>query len=141
MMVVRNLEKKDAAAVARLIPQLTKNIFEPGRLAKRIGKITAQKTSQFFVAEIDGKVVGFGGLAWYVIPSKGLIGWVEEIVIDEESRGQGIGNKLLEKILLVAKEKNIKQVKLMSTNPVARKLYEKLGFQKKENEYFFKNLV
>ncbi len=139
-MVIRNLQKKDASQVAFLVNQLTQNIVEPQNLVKRIECLAGQENSQFFVAELSGRVIGFGGLAWYQIPSKGLIAWVEEVVVDRQNRGQGVATALMEKIVILAKKKKIKQVKLTST-PMAKTLYEKMGFVKKDNEYLIKSLV
>jgi len=131
---IRNLQKKDASQVALLIPQLTQNIVEPENLVKRIERLVNQKNSQFLVADLDGKVVGFGGLVWYSIPSKGMMGWVEELVVDSQSRGQGIGRTLIDNLLKIALQKKIKQIILKTANPIAKKLYEKIGFVKKEED-------
>lgn len=137
----RNLEEKDAGQVALLVKQLTKNIIEPEKLVERIEQLVDQQNCQYLVCEINNKVVGFGGLVWYLIPSKGLIAWVEEVVVDSQSRGQGIGSSLMEKLIKLAKQKKIKQIKLTSSNVIASNLYKKLGFIKKDNEYLFKNLL
>lgn len=145
-MIIRNLEKKDAVAVALLIPQLTKNIVEPEKLIERIEELvgtlfdTAQgkQNCQYVVAEKDGRVVGCGGLAWYSIPSKGLIAWLEEVVVDEAFRGQGIAKALISELLKIAEQKNIKTIKLTSINSVTNKLYEKFGFIQKDHQYFVK---
>src|SRR5687767_13532872 len=126
--IIRNLEKNDAEDVELLIPQLTQNIVEPESLVKRIEQLVKQKNSQFLVAEADAKVVGFGGLAWYRIPSKGLIAWVEEVVVDEKYRGQGIAKALMGELLKIAEEKYIKTIKLTSVNSATNSLYEKFGF-------------
>ncbi len=139
-MKIRNLQKKDAKAVSGLILQLTQNIKDQKNFVKRIGTLADSKSSTFFVAEDDGRVIAFGGLAWYVIPSKGLIGWVEEVVVDEGFRGRGIGRALMKKILAAAKTKKITQVKLTSSTPVSKHLYSSLGFSGKDHDYMFKNI-
>jgi len=138
---IRNLQKKDAPEVALLIAQLTQNIVEPRQLIKRIGDLPLQKNSVFLVATSNDEVVGFGGLVWYSIPSKGLIGWIEEVVIDSKFRGQGIAGKLMKNLLMQAKKKKIRVLKLTVSNPVAKNLYESLDFTKKDSEYLFKNLL
>ena len=137
--MIRNLQKKDASQVALLIKQLTQNIVEPKHLVTRIRQLTGQKNSQFLVAEKNGKVVGFGGLVWYRVPSKELIAWVEEVVVDIQHRRQGIGKALMENMLALAKRKKVRQIKLTST-PAGKKLYESLGFTKKDNEYLTRRL-
>lgn len=135
-MTIRNLEKKDAPAVALLIPQLTKNIVEPEKLAGRIEALAVPGNYQYVVAEKDGAVVGFGGLAWYPIPSKGLVGWLEEVVVDEKFRGQGIAKALIAEILKIAEARQIKTIKPTSIDSVTNTLYEKFGFVQKDHQYF-----
>lgn len=138
-MFTRTLEKRDAEQVAFLIPQLTKNIIDdPRGLVGRIRDLTDQPHSQFFVAEKDGLVVGFGGIAWYSIPSKGLIAWVEEIVVDVCSRGNGIARAIMQTIEEEAIKRNVNQIKLTTGTPEARKMYESLGFIQKDQDYYVK---
>jgi len=140
MLLVRRLKERDAEQVATLIPQLTKNIIDEPQLVDRIRNLVDQPQSQFFVAENDiGVVVGFGGLAWYSIPSKGLIAWVEEIVVDVRSRGQGIAHSIMQAIQQEAENHYIKQIKLTTGTPEAEKLYCSLGFVKKDQDYFVKS--
>jgi len=138
MTIIRELKKEDATQVAKLIIQLTKNIIDENNFISRIEKLAKVGDYQYFVAEIEDKVIGFAGLAWHPIPSKGLISWVEEVVVDERARGKGVGKKLMNQLLKLAKEKNCSQIKLTVSNPVAKALYEKLGFIKKDEEYLIK---
>lgn len=140
MIKIRFLEKKDASEVAHLIFQLTQNIIEPENLVSRLEKLSSGDNYQYFVAELDGKVVGFAGFAWYQVPSKGLIGWIEEVVVDQSARGHGLGRALMEELINFSKIKGCKKLKLTTGNPIAKKLYETFGFIKKEEEYFYKNL-
>ncbi len=140
MITIRQFKKADAQAVALLIPQLTKNILEPENLVKRLESMASSDHYQYYIAELNGQIVGLAGLAWYPIPSKGLIGWIEEVVVDSSFRGQGIGRALMENLLKSAEEKKIKQIKLTTGTLVARGLYAKLGFAKKDQDYLVKNL-
>lgn len=137
-MIIRELKKEDASYVAELIRQLTKNILEEENLISRLEKLAAPQNYQYYAAEADGKILGFAGLAWHPIPSKGLIAWVEEVVVDEKARGQGIGKLLMEKLLALAQEKGCTQIKLTTGNLAAKGLYEKLGFAVKEENYMVK---
>jgi len=140
-MIVRNLEKDDAEDVALLIPQLTKNIIDQENLVERIEQLAKPQSSQYVVAEADGKVVGLGGIAWYSIPSKGEIAWLEEVVVDEKYRGQGIAKALIGELLKIAEKKHIKTIKLTSVNSATDSLYEKFGFIKKDHQYFVKKVL
>ncbi|PIS05155.1 MAG: hypothetical protein COT81_02635 [Candidatus Buchananbacteria bacterium CG10_big_fil_rev_8_21_14_0_10_42_9] len=140
MIVVSNFTKKDAQAVSRLIPQLTRNIVDGLNLDNRMNQIIDCPGTRGIIATVDGKLAGYAQLAWYIIPSKGLIAWVEEVVVDEKVRGQGVGRALMEKLLKIAEELGCQQVKLTSPNFIAQKLYESLGFTFKETEVMVKNL-
>ncbi|NQY93226.1 MAG: GNAT family N-acetyltransferase [Campylobacteraceae bacterium] len=63
--------------------------------------------------------------------------WVlNDLFVTPNSRGLGIGNKLLDKAKEFAQEKNAKGLALSTakTNEKAQKLYESLGYEK-DNEY------
>ena len=63
---------------------------------------------------------------------------MDGICVDKEMRGQGIGSLLLEAIYDFAKENDYKTIRLdvVDTNPKARKLYEKIGFEAQETERY-----
>lgn len=74
--------------------------------------------------------------------NKGLTGVVEDVIVDEKYRGQGLGKMIMNKLLEVARENDLKQITLTS-NPsrtVARKLYQDLGFELCDTGFFKKIL-
>ncbi|MBT4121552.1 GNAT family N-acetyltransferase [bacterium] len=127
--MIRKFKKEDAKHVASLIKQLTSNIVKPDSLEKRLEEIVEDNNTQYFVAEIDNKIVGFAGLCWYTIPSKGLMAWVEELIVDEKIRGKGIGKSLMNELINLAHEIKCNKMELTVNNPIAISLYEKLGFE------------
>ena len=131
MITVRKFKKEDAGPAAELINQLTPNINQPDKLIRRLEAMAQGADYQYLVAELGGMVVGFGGLAWYPIPCKGFLGWIEELVVDNKVRGQGIGQELMRALLKLAKAQGCQVIKLTASNPVARTLYESFGFQTK----------
>ena len=133
----RDLERKDAPKVAALTYQLTRNIIDPDNLTQRIADSANAQNSQWMVAVLDGEVVGSGGLCWYTIPSKGLIAWIEEIVVDDNERGRHIGLGLMEALIRLAIGMRVNMLKLTTGTEEARHLYEKLGFEKKEKEDYY----
>ena len=56
---------------------------------------------------------------------------LNEIYVDEKYRSQGVGKKLLEEIILMAKSRSIKRITFNteSDNLAIRKLTEKIGFK------------
>jgi len=121
-----------------LIKQLTPNIVEPDNLVKRLEGLINGDNFKYFVAEDNNEVIGFAGLAWYHIPSKGLIAWVEEVVVDEKVRSKGIGKALMNKLLELAQELKCNRVKLTVKNPIAIELYKKLGFEITDSKVMIK---
>jgi GNAT superfamily N-acetyltransferase len=85
-------------------------------------------------ARLDGPVVGFGSMTlkthlWH----GGLIAWVDELVVDAEYRGHGIGKRLLDRLVTIAREKGCRAMELDSAfhRIEAHGFYEKLGFEKR----------
>jgi len=57
--------------------------------------------------------------------------YIDPIVVSSEARGKGIGTKLMNATFELTKQLNLKCLSLdvVDTNPQAKSLYEKLGFQ------------
>lgn len=83
------------------------------------------KYGVFQVALIEGKVVGYGG-TWVLVDEA----HVTNVVVREDHRGQGIGRKLMNEMLLKAREKGAvcATLEVRKSNEVALGLYEKMGF-------------
>jgi len=131
MITIRKFNKEDAPRVAELINQLTPNINQPDKLIQRLKGMVEGVNYQYLVVEMEGLVVGFGGLCWYPISSKGILGWIEEVVIDNKVRGHGLSKELMKHLLKLAKDRGCQVIKLTTSNPIARALYESFGFQTK----------
>lgn len=83
--------------------------------------------SEYFVALIDDKIVGFAGI-WTAVDDI----HITNIVTKKAERNNGIGTKLLEYLILVAQKKNLSSLTLEvnENNNPAIHLYEKHHFQK-----------
>ncbi|MEX2586396.1 MAG: GNAT family N-acetyltransferase [Actinomycetota bacterium] len=78
------------------------------------------------------------GAAWYRLftVDKPGYGFIDEhtpeiaIALRPDVRGQGLGSKLLESLIQIARKQGHRQISLAveHTNPRARRLYERLGF-------------
>ena len=89
----------------------------------------------FFVAEVDGKPVGFVACDtnWLSFFENEEVGEIHEIFVHPNWQGKGIGTALLLKALKYAKERGRKVAALWVGigNIKARKFYEKFGFQER----------
>lgn len=88
-----------------------------------------------YVYELDGRIVGEGALVFengdpdYTIPNQRI--YISRVIVDVLYRNQGIGAKIVDHLLEVAKEKGFKEVSIGvdEDNLPARHLYEqKMGF-------------
>ena len=86
---------------------------------------------------IGDRIVGIASMAIYKVIS-GRKGWIEDVIVDENYRGMGIGLKLIEKLLSISSEKQLSEVLLFTEEhrTAAISLYEKLGFSKKESNIY-----
>ncbi|MGB9769410.1 MULTISPECIES: ribosomal protein S18-alanine N-acetyltransferase [Caldisericum] len=86
-------------------------------------------SSDYFVAKLQGKVVGFIGV-WYEGKKLHII----NVAVHPNERGKGIGTSLLVFAINLAKELGHEVVYLEArkSNVSAQRLYKKLGFIEKE---------
>jgi GNAT superfamily N-acetyltransferase len=82
-----------------------------------------------FAAEEDGKVEGFA--LYYIRYStwKGQRMYLEDLIVTEKMRGQGIGKLLIEKLIEEAKEKNLSGIvwQVLEWNEPAINFYKKFN--------------
>ncbi len=87
----------------------------------------------FFVAEIDGKPVGFVACDtnWVSFYENEEMGEIHEIFVHPEWQGKGIGSALLSKALDYAKRRGRRMAGLWVGvgNVRAKKFYERFGFK------------
>jgi ribosomal protein S18 acetylase RimI-like enzyme len=89
------------------------------------------------VAKVEGAIVGSLTLALFWIPT-GLRAWIEDVVVDESVRGQGIGAALNQEALKVARDQGARTVDLTSrpSREAANRLYQRLGFKQRETNVY-----
>ena len=127
-------------AFQRLTPQLTSNNPPPSR--EDLAALIKSESSVLLIARTtaDGPIVGSASLTVYRAPT-GIRAIIEDVIVDETVRGQGIGEALVCRLLDIAREKGAKGVSLTS-NPkreAANRLYQRLGFTPRvTNSYYFK---
>lgn len=87
--------------------------------------------AQFLVAERDGRVVGFIRVVQPVaLPSGDHVRQIQGLAVDPAHQGRGIGRMLLDAAGEEARRQGALRMTLrvLSTNTVARRLYESAGF-------------
>ncbi len=126
------------AAFERLMPQLSPQARLPER--DTLAQIVASPTTTLYIArDAGGTITGALTLAIYRTPLA-LHAWIEDVVVDEKMRGQGIGAALTQRGLEHARAAGAKSVNLTSrpAREAANRLYQNLGFVRWEtNAYRF----
>ena len=125
------------AAFERLTPQLSRSSPAPG--AAELAEIVGSPATVLLLATDtdDGTVLGSLTLALFRIPT-GLRAWIEDVVVDGEARGRGVGEALNRHAIAVAAERGARTVDLTSrpSREAANRLYQRLGFvQRATNVY------
>lgn len=122
-------------AVNGLLPQLSTNarLLRPEELKK----IIQSDTTHLFIAEENDKIYGMLTLITVPIPS-GIRAVIEDVVVDENTRGKGIGRKLTEAAIEKARTAGAGNINLTShpSRVAANQLYQKMGFFRRETNVY-----
>jgi ribosomal protein S18 acetylase RimI-like enzyme len=122
-------------AFERLLPQLSSSAKRLDAAA--LSAVASDSASTVFIARIGGRIVGSLTLATFAIPT-GVRAWIEDVVVDESARGQGIASALITEALKLAKKAGARTVDLTSrpTRESAGRLYERMGFEQRETRNY-----
>ena len=119
-------------ACQRLVPRLTHNNPPPTR--DQLALMLSGGSSCLFIAQRQEPgstaIMGLATLALYRVPT-GLRGIIEDVIVDKNVRGRGIGEALTRACLDFAQEAGCPQV-MLSSNPgrqAANRLYQRMGFK------------
>ncbi len=127
-------------AFERLVPQLTSRHPPPDR--DHLVGLVQSGSSVLLAARLpdeQGLIVGALSLTIYRVPT-GTRAIIEDVIVDESARAQGIGEALVRHGLDLARQAGASSVALTS-NPgreAANRLYLKMGFKRREtNAYIY----
>jgi GNAT superfamily N-acetyltransferase len=136
-MSVRACFDKDLPAVVSLITQLARvsgseKIFKLEQLKNILMIMNSQpETYANFVYEDDGKILGFLSMVFYATFFHRVgTAQVKELVVDENYRGQGIGQELMKAAEMEARHRGMDELEVgtESDNLAAQVFYRKFGF-------------
>jgi ribosomal protein S18 acetylase RimI-like enzyme len=122
-------------AVARLLPQLSDTAAPPSRAA--LERVVAGPATTLLLARSGGAVVGMLTLVAFQVPT-GLLARIEDVVVDRDARGAGVGTALTEAALALAAELGARTVDLTSrpSRVAAHRLYQRLGFETRDSRVY-----
>ena len=122
-------------AFARLIPQLSRSSAPPD--AQVLQGIVDHDACTLLLARDGDRIVGSMTLVVFPIPT-GVRAWIEDVVVDDATRGKGVGAALNIRALEIAAEMGAKTVDLTSrpSREAANRLYQRLGFVARETNVY-----
>ena len=146
--VIRLAEPRDLPALGRLGAQLVRghHAFDGDRFmapgpdiedgyAWFLGTQLGQPDVVIYVAEVAGAVVGYAYAGMEPQSWKELreaAGFIQDILVEEAFRGQGIATRLLEAASAWLEERGAPRVMLWTAekNPGAQRLFQRAGFRR-----------
>jgi ribosomal protein S18 acetylase RimI-like enzyme len=123
-------------ALQRLVGELSSSAGKPR--AGDLEEIIDSPVTRLIVARDPGDdVVGMLTLALFRIPT-GLRAWIEDVVVDERARGEGVGEALTREAIRIAGESGARTIDLTSnrSREAANRMYGKLGFNRRDTTVY-----
>ncbi len=122
-------------AFARLLPQLSSSAAPLDRAA--LEQVVGAPATTILVARSGDTISGTLSLVMFPIPT-GVRAWIEDVIVDEAARGQGIGEALTVQALRLAEAAGARTVDLTSrpSRQAAGRLYERVGFQARSTRLY-----
>jgi ribosomal protein S18 acetylase RimI-like enzyme len=122
-------------ACQRLLPQLSGSAAPLG--GDDLARIASHQANTLFVARSQGDIVGMLTLVTFPLPS-GLRARIEDVVVDQDARGQGVGTALTMAAIGLAQQQGARSVDLTSrtSRVAANRLYQQLGFQLRDSNVY-----
>jgi len=123
-------------ALSTLVPQLSSSA--PAPTEADIADIATSPATVLLVArDVHGAIVGSLTLVVFRAPT-GPRAWIEDVVVDTSTRGQGVGAALVRAALDRAATAGARTVDLTSrpSREAANRLYLRLGFSQRETNVY-----
>ncbi len=120
--IIREMEEKDLDRIM----EVEKSAFTtPWSRDSFLLEITKNQLAKYFIAEVEGIPVGYGGI-WLILDE----GHITNIAVDKDYKRLGIGEKILEALIDICKEFEIiaMTLEVRADNEPAKNLYKKYGF-------------
>jgi GNAT superfamily N-acetyltransferase len=133
--LIRPASAADLDAMVRLLGALftlePDFVPDPTRQKRGLAMLLGDPRAKILVAERAGAVVGMATVQLLVSTAEGdLAGLVEDVIVEESLRGEGIGRQLVEAIEEWARARNATRLQLLTEgdNAPALAFYERIGW-------------
>jgi ribosomal protein S18 acetylase RimI-like enzyme len=126
--------------IAEALPRLVRQLSASAPVLQRddVEAVVSSDASRLLVArDASGRIVGALTLVVFPIPI-GVRAWIEDVVVDEQARGVGIGTSLTREAVRLARAAGARTVDLTSrpSREAANALYRREGFVQRETHVY-----
>ncbi len=131
---VHQADEKLVETIRALLPQLTEARTPPTLV--QLEDVVSNQTLLVAHGD-DGKILGTLTFVLYRVAS-GIKGRIEDVIVDESARGQGVGEALVREGMRLANEAGVLMLELTSMpyRQSANRLYKRLGFVRKPTNVY-----
>ena len=131
--VLHEVTDEVVEAFGVLLPQLSRSAPPADRAV--LERVAGSAAITLLIARSDGKISGTLSLVMFPIPT-GVRAWIEDVIVDQAARGQGVGQVLTIEALRIAEEAGARTVDLTSrpSREAAGRLYERVGYTFADHE-------
>jgi ribosomal protein S18 acetylase RimI-like enzyme len=131
---VRKASPELVETIRALLPQLTEARTPP--TLEQLQDVVTNQTLLLARGD-DGGILGTLTFVLYRV-SSGVKGRIEDVIVDESARGQGVGEALVREGMRLANEAGVLMLELTSMpyRQAANRLYRRLGFVRKPTNVY-----
>ena len=133
---IRPARASDAGGIAQLTTQLGYDLTHADA-ADRLSRILLREDQQFFVADVDGRAVGWVHVAFAEYIDAEAFAVIAGLVVDRDHRRAGIGRALMDRAETWARDQGCSRVSSSATRNAAHRFYENLGYANIKTQYSF----
>lgn len=132
---IREATDEAVESFGRLLPQLSSSAAPLTR--DGLLEILGCPTNTVLVARAGGRMVGALTLVLVPIPT-GVRAWIEDVVVDTDTRGLGVGSALTREAVRIAEAAGARTVDLTSrpSRIAANRMYERVGFARRDTHVY-----
>jgi GNAT superfamily N-acetyltransferase len=115
----------------------------PEEILERFESIHADSDHAIFIAEADGRVIGWVHVFFYTLLVSKREAEIGGVVVDENHRGAGVGRRLMEQAETWARQRSCPSVYLRSNviRSEAHKFYERIGYTRIKSQHALRKML